>query len=114
MRGNPAEPGGLSTSRPTWWITEVVVYHVGFFFRVRWSAMAMQPESAGSRWESLQARSHLPEVQAVLRREISRGTIRVTPAPGGGIRIFPVDGGLTLEEHPSVPGPPLESERTTR
>jgi hypothetical protein len=75
--------------------------------------MAMQPERAGSRWESLQARAHLPEVQALLRVEISRGTIRVIPAPAGGIRIFPVDCGRPLEEHPSVPGPPIEDKRTT-
>jgi hypothetical protein len=50
----------------------------------------MRPESAGSRWETLQATAHLPEVQAILRRGIARGAIRVVPATGGGIRIIPV------------------------
>ena len=50
------------------------------------------PESAGSRWATLQAKAHLPETQAVIRREISRGIIRVVPAPGGGIRIIPTSG----------------------
>jgi hypothetical protein len=81
---------------------------------MKWSAVAMQPESAGSRWESLQSRAHLPEVQAILRREISRGAIRVLAAPGGGIRVFRVDGGSLLEEHPTMPGPDIESKRRTR
>jgi hypothetical protein len=49
----------------------------------------MRPRSAGSQWELLQARAHLPEAQAIIRREISRGTIRVVPAAGGQIRIIP-------------------------
>lgn len=49
----------------------------------------MALESAGTRWRALQAEAHLPEVQEVIRQEISKGTIRVVPGPGGGIRIIP-------------------------
>jgi hypothetical protein len=77
----------------------------------------MQPESAGSRWEALRAEAHLPEVQAIIRSEITRGAIRVVPAPGGGIRVLLIQGGSPPEEfepsalavtgledgHPSVP-----------
>jgi transcriptional regulator with XRE-family HTH domain len=79
--------------------------------------MAMQPKSADSRWETLRAKAHLPEVQAIIRREISRGAIRVVPAPGDGIRFILIQHGSPLEEfepstfavtgpedgHPSVP-----------
>ena len=58
----------------------------------------MRPESIASRWETLQAKAHLPEVQALIRREISRGEIRVVPAPGGGIRIIPTNGTMPVEE----------------
>ena len=51
----------------------------------------MMLESAGSRWATLQAKAHLPEAQAIIRREIARGAIRVVPASGGGIRIIPMD-----------------------
>ena len=64
----------------------------------------MRPESAGSRWETLQARAHLPEVQAIIRRGISRGTIRVVPAAGGGIRIIPTTDDRPFEAlEPSPP-----------
>jgi hypothetical protein len=49
----------------------------------------MKPESAGSRWETLQATAHRPEVQAIIRRGMARGTILVVPAAGGGIGIIP-------------------------
>ncbi len=58
----------------------------------------MRPEKAASRWEILQAKAHLPEVQARIRSEISRGEIRVVPAPGGGIRIIPTNGTTPFEE----------------
>lgn len=57
----------------------------------------MKPDSAHSRWENLQAKAHLPEVQVIIRHEISRGTIRVVPAPGGGIRIIPESGTQPIE-----------------
>jgi hypothetical protein len=44
---------------------------------------------AVTRWADLEARADLPEVQAIIRGEIARGTIRVSAAPGGGIRIIP-------------------------
>ena len=56
------------------------------------------PEFTASRWATLQAKAHLPETQAVIRREISRGIIRVVPAPGGGIRIIPTSGISSVEE----------------
>lgn len=84
------------------------------------------PESAGSSWETLQAKAHLPEVQSTIRREISHGTIRVVPAPGGCIRIIPANGtspveepvpaaavGLRLDEHHQRV-PVLRIERITR
>jgi hypothetical protein len=49
----------------------------------------MRPESAGSRWETLQARAHLPDVRALLRRGLAHGTPRVVPAAGGGIPNIP-------------------------
>jgi hypothetical protein len=58
----------------------------------------MRSESADSRWESLQAEAHLPEVQAIIRREISRGAIRVVPKPGGGICIIPASSICSVEE----------------
>jgi hypothetical protein len=58
----------------------------------------MGPESVGSRWETLQARAHLPGVQTIIRREISRGTIRVIPAPGGGIHFIPAGITSPVEE----------------
>jgi hypothetical protein len=58
----------------------------------------MKPESMRSRWEILEAKAHLPEAQDIIRREISRGEIRVVPAPGGGIRIVPVNDVDPVEE----------------
>jgi hypothetical protein len=49
----------------------------------------MKPESAGPRWETYEAKAHLSEVHAIIRRGFSRGTIRVVSAAGGGIRIVP-------------------------
>ncbi len=57
----------------------------------------MRPESPGSRWETLQANAHLPEAQAIIRREIFRGEIRVVPAPSGGIRIIPARASSPVE-----------------
>ncbi len=63
----------------------------------------MKPKSADSRWETLRAKAHLPEVQAIIHREISRGAIRVVPASGGGIRFILIKHGSPLEEfEPSV------------
>jgi hypothetical protein len=59
----------------------------------------MRPETAGSGWKTLQEKAHLPEVQTIIRHEISRGTIRVIPAPGGGICILPTSGNSPIEEH---------------
>jgi hypothetical protein len=57
----------------------------------------MKPECAAERWEMLQARAHLPKVQDIIRGEIGRGTIRVVPAPSGGIRIIPARGASPTE-----------------
>ena len=48
----------------------------------------MKRESAGSRWEPLQVKSHVSEARANIRRGISRGVLRVVPAAGGGNRMI--------------------------
>jgi hypothetical protein len=49
-------------------------------------------------WRSLEAKAGEPEVQEWIRREIFKGTIRVVPVRGGGIRIIPIrDSPLTSE-----------------
>jgi len=58
----------------------------------------MRPDFARLRWETLQAKAHLPEAQTIIRHEIARGKIRVVPAPDGGIRIIPVSGAGSVEE----------------
>jgi hypothetical protein len=42
--------------------------------------------------DELQENAHLPEVQQIIREEIYRGRIRVTPAPSGELQIIPVGG----------------------
>jgi hypothetical protein len=74
--------------------------------------MDIRPEFAVARWGALQAKAHLPEVQAIIRREIARGTIRVAPAPGGGIRIIPA-AGSTVEGPESAPRAGQEHGRPT-
>jgi hypothetical protein len=75
--------------------------------------MEIRPESAVSHWGVLQAKSHLPEVQAIIRCEIFRGTIRVAPAPGSGIRIIPTDDS-TVEEPEPAPRAEHEHGQPTR
>ncbi len=41
-------------------------------------------------WNALEANAHHPEVQQRIREEIRKGTIRVVPAPGGGVKIIPL------------------------
>jgi hypothetical protein len=60
--------------------------------------MGIRRESASCHWGALQAKAHLPEVRAIIRREI----FRVAPALGGGIRIIPTDG-CTVEEPELTP-----------
>jgi hypothetical protein len=72
----------------------------------------MKPESVANRWEMLQARAHLPQVQDIIRGEISRGTIRVVPAPGGGIHIIPASGASPLEDPDSSLNRGLEKDQT--
>jgi hypothetical protein len=73
----------------------------------------MQPQSAGSPWDTLGARAHIPEVQALIGREIIRGTIRIVAAPGGGIRIMPARGARSVEEPEpaSAVGPGPDEDR---
>ena len=67
-------------------------------------------------WRELEASAHLPDVQELIRQEIQRGTIRVRPKPGGGIRILPV--GLPenqqFEEMEPLPVPSQEEASPTR
>ena len=39
--------------------------------------------------QQLQTGADLPEIRDRIRQEILKGTIRVTPGTGGGLRIFP-------------------------
>jgi len=57
----------------------------------------MTPYVRDSRWQALQAQADRPEVQEQIRHEIRRGTIRVRPAVGGGIRILPDARALELD-----------------
>ena len=64
-----------------------------------------------ARWRELEANAHLPEVQELIRQEVHRGTIRVRPKRGGGIRILP--GGIPESEEPlevEPPPAPLQEE----
>jgi hypothetical protein len=47
--------------------------------------MAMQPK-----WRCLEANADRPEIQAEIRHEIRKGTIRIVPGPDGSIRIIPI------------------------
>ena len=98
MKCNWAVPRGSLASRPTWLNALKVFDHVGFFICER-NEQAMMPQSAGPRWAMLQSNSHLPDVQATIRREITRGTIRVIPASGGCIRIIPMSGSRPVDDH---------------
>ena len=72
----------------------------------------MQPGSARSPWEDLRAKAHLPEVQALIHAAITRGEIRVAPAPGGGICIIPAGGTgpVARSELVMTVGPGLEKD----
>jgi hypothetical protein len=41
-------------------------------------------------WRDLESNAHLPDVQELIRQDIERGMIRVSPDREGGIRIMPV------------------------
>jgi len=65
-----------------------------------------------ARWRELESNAHLPDVQELIRQEIRKGTIRVRPKPGGGIRIVPV--GVPEREEPiEVEPPPTPSQDET-
>jgi hypothetical protein len=66
--------------------------------------MDVRRKSKAAYWATLQARAHLPEVQAIIRRAIYRGTICVVPAPSSGIRIIPTDGSVVEETRPTPHG----------
>ena len=75
--------------------------------------MKRRQRFAPRHWHTLQENAYLPEVQAIIRREIFRGTIRVAPAPGGGICIIPTDGS-TVEEPELTPRAVHEYGQPTR
>jgi hypothetical protein len=50
----------------------------------------MMLPSITASWRSLEVNADKPEVQERIRQEILKGTIRVVPARGGGIRIMPI------------------------
>ena len=63
----------------------------------------MMPESKSAWWATLEANSHDAGVQAIIRREISCGSIRVVSAPGDEIHIISASGtGLVREPEPST------------
>ena len=72
----------------------------------------MRPKLAGSRWGALQARAQFPEVQEIIRNEISRGTIRVVPAAGGGICIIPTTGHRAFEAPEPFQSPDQSSSKS--
>jgi hypothetical protein len=65
-----------------------------------------------ARWRELEANADLPDVQERIRQEILRGTIRVRPKPGGGIRIMPVRQHES-DEPTKVEPPPISSQVVT-
>jgi hypothetical protein len=69
--------------------------------------------SRAAYWGNLQAKAHLPEIQAIIRQEVYRDTIRVVRAAGGGIRIIPTDGS-TVEESEPAPRAVFEQDHTIR
>ena len=75
--------------------------------------MGIRRESATYHLGALPAKAHLPEVQAIIRREIIRGTIRVAPEQGGGIRIIPTDG-CKVQEPELTPRAFREHRQPTR
>jgi hypothetical protein len=65
-------------------------------------------------WRELESNADLPDVQELIRQEIQRGTIRVRPKPGGGIRILTI--GMTESEEPidvEPPPVPTQDEKST-
>ena len=62
-----------------------------------------------ARWRDLEAKAHLPEAQAIIRRLIREGIIRVRPQGENGIQIIPVEEPEDLEtgviEPPPAPSP---------
>ena len=60
-------------------------------------------------WRDLESNAYLPDVQELIRQEIQRGTIRVRPKPGGGIRILPV--GIPESREPIEMEPPPASSQ---
>lgn len=64
----------------------------------------MVPRQVANRWSALEAQAHLPEIQETIKREITRGTIRVCPTANGLIRIVPTSEDATPAMPLTVPG----------
>jgi hypothetical protein len=75
--------------------------------------MGNKARSRSPYWGSLEAKAHLPEVQALIRRAIFSGRIRVVPASDGGIRIIPTVGSA-VEEPQFAAHEGHEQAQTTR
>jgi hypothetical protein len=50
----------------------------------------MTPSHDAARWKALQSQSHRPEIQVLIQEAIRKASIRVIPAPSGGICILPL------------------------
>ncbi len=48
--------------------------------------------ASGVSWERVQSQAHRPEIQVLIRRAITAGSIRVLPGPDGSLRIIPTSG----------------------
>jgi hypothetical protein len=67
---------------------------------IRLAGRTAAPNTSLFYYSSLEADSHLPEVQGIIRDAIRRGTIRVQPVPGSvnRVRISQVETSISADE----------------
>jgi hypothetical protein len=65
----------------------------------------------GNWWSYLEAHSDQPEFQELIRREIYKGTIRVTPGQGGRVRVILAS---SPNGDPDGDRPPLRNSLSSR